>query len=129
MKRLTYTRPHLLAALHQQLIDAGLPPLRCEGGYPDRPDDLALEYPDGVSAAAVAAVVAAHDKAAAQAADDAARRLEADDTTQARQVLAQLTATIDGWPTATNAQKLDATLLCLRVCRVLVRLALRRLGG
>jgi hypothetical protein len=129
MRTLTYTKAHHLATLHAELNAAGYHPWPVVGEEPARPFHLELGFPDDFADdAGVEAVVMAHDRAAALAAYDAARQAEQDDNAQARQVLAQLTSAIDGWPAATNAQKLDAVLLCLRVCRVLVRLALRRLG-
>ena len=131
MKRLTYTRPHLLAALHDELIAAGLPPLRCEGGYPDRPDAIALEYDDAADEAAVAAVVAAHDGAAAQSAYDAARQAERDEDTQVTGFVAQLDdaiATAQAAGTLTAAQVKAGLLLALKGVRLIIRYELRRRG-
>lgn len=131
MKRLTYTRPHLLSSLHQQLVDAGLPPLRCEGGYPGKPDDLALEYDDATDAAAVAAVVAAHDKAAAEAAQTAAAQQVTTDKNRIDTAEAELEAERDllvaGAPTAADVRRI--LLLLVRVQLAMVRWVKRRQGA
>lgn len=58
---LVYSVPgHDLSQLHDELIAAGLPPERVQGGGAGAPDEVALTVPDGIPESAVAAVVAAH---------------------------------------------------------------------
>lgn len=130
-KRLTYTKAHLLTALHDELVAAGIRPSYV-GGTAGDPDDIELAVDDAVDEAAVAAVVAAHDRAAATAAWDAARQAERDEDTQVRGLLAQLDdaiATASGTGTLTAAQVKAGLLLALRAIRLIVRHELRRRGG
>lgn len=64
MTTLTYTKPHRLDALHDQLRAAGIRPERLTG----LGDTLAIVVPDGTDEAAVRAVVDAHDPRALDAA-------------------------------------------------------------
>lgn len=129
--KLTYTRPHWLPALHDQLLAAGIVPSYV-GGRADDPDGIALEVPDGTDEAAVAAVVAAHDGAAAAAAWQAARQAERDEDDQGPVLLGQLDdaiATIVANRTLTAAQVRTGLLLALRATRLVVRYLLRRRGA
>lgn len=128
---LMYTRAHHLTTLHDELIAAGIHPSYV-GGVADDPDGIVLEVPDGTSAAAVAAVVAAHDGAAAVAAWDAARQAEAAEDSQAAGFVAQLDeaiATAQAAGTLTNAQIKAGLLLALRGIRLIIRYELRRRGA
>lgn len=130
-KRLTYTKAHLLTALHDELIAAGIHPTYV-GGDPADPDGIVLELPDDADEAAVAAVVAAHDGAAATAAWDAARQAERDEDGAVRGLLTQLDdaiATASGAGTLTAAQVKGGLLLALRAIRLIVRYELRRRGA
>lgn len=86
--RLAYTRPHRLARLHDELLAAGITPERVEGNG----DDVWLTVPDGTSAAAVNAVVAAHDPAAI----DAAKQANEQAVTAARALVVQTAQTAVG---------------------------------
>ncbi len=127
---LRYTRPHLLSALHDELIAAGLPPTRCEGGYAGRPDELTLEYAPDVDEVAVAAVVARHDREAAQRGWDEARAREAADGDELVRADVRLAAAIEGLPAPLTLAALRPVLLTmLAVLRALVREAARRRGA
>lgn len=128
-KRLTYSNvaPN---ALHDQLVAAGVTP-RYVGGVADDPTGVVIECAD-TDEAAVAAVVAAHDRAAALAAWDAARQIEAQEYGQAPAILTQLDdaiATVQGAGTLTAAQVKAGLLLALRAIRLIVRYELRRRGA
>lgn len=107
MRELAYARPRNLDRLHEELIAAGLPPAACLA-VAGEPDGVRLIYPDGVDEAAVAAVVAAHDRAAGDAADAAARAAEAQDRAELRGAVAALLADAarleDGLQALTPAQ-------------------------
>lgn len=77
MKKLRYSKANLLSALHDQLLSAvpALRPAVNERGENEPVmaveawgDEIVLSVPDGTDEAAVAAVVAAHDRAALEAA-------------------------------------------------------------
>lgn len=57
MKTLQYSRPNLLARLHDEILAAGIVPTRVEGAG----NEIRITVEDAVSDASVAAVVAAHD--------------------------------------------------------------------
>lgn len=129
--RLTYTRPHHLATLHDELLAAGIAPAYL-GDDPAVADGIALEVPDDQDEAGVAAVVAAHNRAAALAAWQAARQAERDEDGQAAGFVAQLDeaiATAQAAGTLTNAQVKAGLLLALRACRLIIRYELRRRGA
>lgn len=56
MRTLTYSKPHRLSQLHDELIAAGITPLRVEG----KDNDIWLTVEDGVSDSAVQARIDAH---------------------------------------------------------------------
>lgn len=129
--KLTYTKAHHLTALHDELIAAGIHPTYV-GDDPAVADGIALEVSDDQDAAAVAAVVAAHDGAAALAAWQAARQAERDEDSQAAGYVAQLDdaiATAQAAGTLTNAQIKGGLLLALRGIRLIIRYELRRRGA
>ncbi len=130
-KRLTYTKAHILTALHDDLVAAGIHPSYV-GDTPGDADGIELEVADSQDEAAVAVVVAAHDRAAAVSARQAARQAERDEDTQVRGIVAQLDdaiATASGAGTLTAAQLKAGLLLALRAVRLLVRHELRRRGS
>jgi hypothetical protein len=130
-KRLTYTKAHLLSSLHDELIAAGIAPTYL-GDKPGTANGIEMDVADEQDEAAVAAVVAAHNRASAQAAWDAARQAEADDDTQARGLVAQLDDAItlaSGAGTLTAAQMKAGLLLALRSIRLVVKYELRRRGA
>ena len=96
--RLEYAVAHVLSALHDELLAAGIAPTYL-GDDPDNPDGVVLEVPDGTSEAAVAAVIAAHDPAAAAAAAQAAESQFAQDV----QTVKTFMAAANG--SATDAQR------------------------
>lgn len=71
MKRLTYTKPHQLSQLHDELLAAGITPKRVEGLEAGQTAEISeelvagpilwLSVDDDVDEATIAAVVAAHD--------------------------------------------------------------------
>lgn len=130
-KRLTYTKAHVLTTLHDELIAAGIYPTYL-GDKPNTANGIDLDVADDQDEAAVAAVVAAHNRAAAQAAWDAARQAETDDDTAVRGLLTQLDdaiTTAQGAGTLTAAQVKGGLLLALRSIRLIVRYELRRRGA
>jgi hypothetical protein len=130
-KRASYSQPHDLSALHDELIAAGIRPTYVGGSASD-PDRFVLELPDDADEGAVAAVLAAHDKPAAVAKRQAAQQAERDEDTQVRGLVAQLDdaiATASGAGTLTAAHVKAGLLLALRAIRMIVRHELRRRGG
>jgi hypothetical protein len=115
---LSYTLPHDLDQLHDELNAAGVPPDRCEGDSAT----VTLTYPDGVSEPAVAAVVNAHVPRAA-AARQAAEANQAALTQKTANAIATIENAADNWPTLTAAQKDSATRLAVRVTARLARIA------
>lgn len=130
-KRLSYTKAHLLDALHDELIAAGIRPSYV-GDQPGTANGIELDVADEQDEAAVAAVVAAHNRAAAQAAWDAARQAERDEDGQVRGLLSQLDdaiAVATGAGTLTGVQVKAGLALALRAIRLIIRYELRRRGA
>jgi hypothetical protein len=109
--RLEYTVAHRLSALHDELIAAGIFPTYLGDDPADAPDGLVMEVPDGTDAAAVAAVVAAHDPAAVDAAAQAAAAAFAQDV----QTIKSFMQAANG--SATNAQRDAVIKAFVRVVR------------
>jgi hypothetical protein len=64
MRTLTYTRPHDLSRLHDELLAAGAIPLLTDKGttpVQGLGDEIYLTVPDDADEQAIAAIVAAHD--------------------------------------------------------------------
>jgi hypothetical protein len=129
--RKRYDQPLRFPELGAELVAAGLAPdaLAWRGATVE--DDRAgrgawaeIDFPDA-AAAQYDAALAAHDPAAIDARRAAAQQQDAGDRQAARQAVANLTTAIDGWPTATAAQKDQAALTSLRCARALIRVLAR----
>jgi hypothetical protein len=129
--RKRYDQPLRFPELAQELAAAGLIPdaLAWRGATVE--DDRAgrgawaeLDFPDA-QLARYDAALAAHDPPAIDASRAAATQQDTNDRQATRQAVANLTAAIDGWATATAAQKDQAALTSLRCARALIRVLAR----
>lgn len=86
MKTLTYTRPHDLGRLHDELLAAGVPLPLVNGCTPvqGRGDEIMLTVPDDADEQLIAAVVAAHDPTPAPPPDPDAELKAAIEAAQAK---------------------------------------------
>lgn len=122
---LRYVKAADLSALHDELLAAGVAPLRVEG----TDTDVAVEVDAVTNASVVSAVVAAHNAATAGAARDARVANEQTLRDRVEGALVSLNAAWTNWATLTAAQKDGALRLNVRVTVALSRLQLRRLEG
>lgn len=139
---LHYVKPHELARLGDELTAAGVACLRLEGDYRDAEGDkggemVAEPIPNGIritvddnggetTAAAVAAVVEAHDPRVAAAERTALTANAAAIHDRIEKALDGLEAAGRDWGTLSPAQKDAALMLSVRMSARLARLALRR---
>ena len=145
MKTLTYSKPHDLGGLQDELI-AQVPSLRPVDGPRGKEavfslsggvtNAITLDVPSASNTAAIDAVVAAHDPApyaaSRQAAAQAAQTATANEGTlrgRVDQAVANLEDAWTNWATLSAAQKDPALRLSVRVAAGLARLQLRKLDS
>jgi hypothetical protein len=117
----TYTKPNKLSLLHDQLIAAGVTPLRCEG----LGDAISLTYPDGQAKPSVDTVVAAHDPSVLTADEMAVLETQtdrADISSQYAAAVTRLTAIVTDGSTYTAVQVRDAVVDLARIERAVLKL-------
>jgi hypothetical protein len=120
-RTLTYTKPHKLSLLHDQLLAAGVNLVLVEG----RGDDIMLTVADNQPEAAVDAVVAAHDASVLSLSEQAARNLDdarADLRDQYASAIDRLDGIVANGATYTAAQVRDAVVDLARILRAALKL-------
>lgn len=119
-----YTKPHKLSLLHDQLIAAGIAPLRVEGAG----NQIWVTVSNETTEASVGAVVAAHDAGALSAGEqdeDEFESAQADLRAQYAQAVTRLDVIVTDGPTYTAAQVRDAVVDLARIQRRVLKVARR----